>query len=365
MLSFQSCKAAEVKEWTFLVYLNGDNNLNYYGDKDVKEMAGVGSSDKVNIVVLRDFGKKQTSKILYVTTGTTTAVYDFKKNVDTGDYQTLINFFKFATENYPAKKYAVVVWDHGNGWMDLEGDVDMRGISYDDSSGNHISTEQMGVALEAMKEMNGGKNIDILGMDACLMAMAEVIYEVKDSVNYVVASEETEPGNGWDYLGALKPVVGNPAMTPKDFSVSLAKSYISSYPSTAVTQSSVDVSEFVKTLDVTRDFVLAVKGTNQENLGFIKSAKLESQTFYEQSYKDFGDFLSLVASKSNDSEIKKQSLLLRESIFKSIVYGGNTNMRKATGISVWLPTSTSQMESYKKLKWVIDSDWDTLIDLTL
>lgn len=364
-LSLQSCNAAEVKEWTFLVYLNGDNNLNSFGDKDVKEMMGVGSSDKVNIVVLRDFGKKQTSKILYIAPASITVVYDFKLNVDTGEYQTLINFFKYAKDNYPAKKYAVIIWDHGNGWMNLERNIEIRGISYDDSSGNHISTTQIGLAMDIMKEMNSDKNIDILGMDACLMAMAEVIYEVKDSVDYVVSSEETEPGDGWDYTGALNPLVSNFSMTPKDFSVVLAKAYIAAYPSSSVTQSSIDVAEFVKSVEATSDYVTFVKGTTSENLATIKLAKREAHPFIERSYKDFGHFLSLVANKSNNPEMKKKSLNLRDSLLRSVIYSGNTNIADASGLSVWLPTSSSQMSSYKSLKWVIETEWDSLIDLTL
>lgn len=365
LFSFQSCKATEVKEWTFLVYLNGDNNLNSYGDKDLKEMMGVGSSDNVNIVVLRDFGKKQTSKIFYVKSASTTIEKDFKKNVDTGDYNTLIDFFKFASEKYPAKKYAVVVWDHGNGWMDLTRGIEIQGISYDDSSGNHISTAQMGIALEAMKEINGGKKIDILGMDACLMAMVEVIYEVKDSVDYVVSSEETEPGDGWNYVGALNPLVTNFSISPRDYSVVLAKAYITSYPSKPVTQSAVDVVEFVKSVEATRDYVSFIKGTTSENISALKAAKSEAQSFSVSAYKDFGHFLSLVADKSTDDEMKKLSLDLKSALLRSVLYSGNTSFPNSSGLSVWLPSGSSQMGSYKNLKWVIETEWDSLIDMTL
>lgn len=366
-MCFQSCKASDVatKEWTFLVYLNGDNNLNSYGDKDVKEMMGVGSNDQVNIVVLRDFGSKQSSKVLYVNQGTTTTVFDYKKNVDTGDYHTLIDFFKYASENYPAHKYAVVIWDHGNGWMNLSRDEITKGISYDDTSGNHISTEQMGMAFHEMSEINGGKSVDILGMDACLMAMAEVIYEVKDNVDYIVGSEETEPGNGWDYLGALKPLVANPSMTPSEFSVVAAKSYITSYPTTAGTQSAIDVNEFLKSITLVRDFVNYSNQVSVANKTYFKAAVKESLYFAEASYKDFGHFLSLLASKTTDQNLKDYSLNLKESLANSVLYAGNTSMPNSTGISIWLPSSKTNMSAYQNLKWTKDTSWDSFISMTL
>ena len=41
-----------------------------------------------------------------------------------------------------------------------------------------------------------GKRIDLLGMDACLMSMFEVAYQVKDQASYLVGSQEVEPMAG-------------------------------------------------------------------------------------------------------------------------------------------------------------------------
>lgn len=352
------------KEWTFLVYLNGDNNLNSYGDKDVKEMMGVGSNENVNIVVLRDFGKKQTSKVLYINKGSSTTVFDYGNNADTGDYKTLVEFFSYASKNYPAKKYAVVLWDHGAGWMDKTRGETITGISYDDSSGNHISTEQMGIALEEMKIINGGKNIDILGTDACLMAMAEVIYEVKDSVDFFVGSEETEPGDGWDYVGALTPLV-NSSLSPSALSSVLVSAYIKSYPTSKVTQSAVDVAKFVEVVDSVNNFVTVASGVYPANKALFKASVSESQKFAESSYKDFNHFLSLLSSKVSDPALKEAAATLMTSINNSVVLSGNNQMPNATGVSVWIPTSAYSMPSYKKLQWAKDTSWDSFIEMIL
>ncbi|MDA8244993.1 MAG: clostripain-related cysteine peptidase, partial [Elusimicrobia bacterium] len=144
------------KEWTIMVFVNGKNNLERYALKDMNEMEMVGSTDKVNIVteigriagydssdgdwktVRRYLVKKDndTSKI------TSPVVQELPK-VDMGDYKSVVDFALWAKKNYPAKKYMLIVWNHGAGWIKS---VPMltRGISYDDQTGNHITTPQLG-----------------------------------------------------------------------------------------------------------------------------------------------------------------------------------------------------------------------------
>ena len=87
------------KEWTFMVFLNGDNNLDSYGTLDMEEMQKVGSTNQVNIVVLRDTNEDATSsKIYYIDKGKQTMVKDYGSNIDMGDWHTLVDFFKYAKE---------------------------------------------------------------------------------------------------------------------------------------------------------------------------------------------------------------------------------------------------------------------------
>src|SRR3989339_1466776 len=120
------------------------------------------------------------------------------ENVDMGDYKRVVDFVAWAKTNYPAKRYMLIIWNHGSGWMDPKGSP--KGISFDDETGNYIRTPQIGLILK-----EAGK-VDILAFDACLMQMAEVAYEVKDNAQVIVGSEETVPGLGYPYglfLGAM------------------------------------------------------------------------------------------------------------------------------------------------------------------
>lgn len=197
------------KEWTVLVYMNGKNDLELSGLYNLNKMELAGSSAALNIVTetgrmngqLDDTsadGNWTGSRRYYVTRDldqkrvNSKAIQSFAK-VDMGDWKHLVDFAKWGMNNYPAKHYALIVWNHGSGWLTTKSAQVSKGISYDFETKNHISTPELGAA---MKEI--GK-VDILAYDACLMQMAELLYEVNGYADYVVGSEETIPGTGFPY----------------------------------------------------------------------------------------------------------------------------------------------------------------------
>jgi len=215
------------KDWTVMVYINSDNNLESAGIVDINEMEQVGSSDDVNIVVQIDRTAGydtsnqdwEGTRRYYVEQDTDTntigsqLVEDIGE-VDMGSPQTLTDFATWAITNYPADHYMLVVWDHGGGWRERALRGLTKNISWDDTSGGtSISIPELAEVMETLETYLGG-NLDILGMDACLMGMAEVAYQIRNSVDYMVASEELEPGNGWPYDDFLARLVNAPTSTP-------------------------------------------------------------------------------------------------------------------------------------------------------
>ena len=138
--------AATVKDWTFLVYLNGNNSLDSFGPVNIEQMEKVGSTNKVNVVVqwaslsagktVRLLAKKSADP----TKVTSPIVQDLGK-ADMGDYRTLVDFIKWGAATYPAKHYFIDVWDHGSGWhgrrletMAAGGGFKPMDISWDDNT---------------------------------------------------------------------------------------------------------------------------------------------------------------------------------------------------------------------------------------
>ncbi len=145
-----SVVAAEQKEWTFLLFLNGNNNLDDFGTLNMNQMETVGSSDKVNLVVQWASLEHRTVRRVLVKKdndprNVTSPVLENMGMVDMGDHRKLAEFIRWGVTNYPAKKYFVAVWNHGSGWHRMErvrrGGVAAQDISFDDFTGNLITTE--------------------------------------------------------------------------------------------------------------------------------------------------------------------------------------------------------------------------------
>ncbi len=210
---------AKPKEWTVMVFINGKNDLEIAGLYNVNMMEKIGSGKDINIVVEHgriaghtdlDGDWKGSRRMLIKKdkdeNKVTSRVLMETPTVDMGDYKRVVDFMKWSKENFPARRYMLILWNHGTGWMDPR--TEGKGISFDDETGNYIRTPQIGKILrEAYK-------VDILAFDACLMQMAEVAYEVKDYAEVIVGAEETVPGLGYPYdlfLGAMakKPSMSN------------------------------------------------------------------------------------------------------------------------------------------------------------
>jgi len=227
---------APAARWTFMVYLDADNNLEEAGVEDLNEMETAGSTEDVNIVVLMDRaegydtsnGDWTDARLFYVTQDSTPDIaseeLEDMGELNMGDPQTLINFTLWGIENYPAEHYALVIWDHGGA---------IWGAAWDDGvpdkeDGDFLSLPEIRRALWEV-ENTTSRNIDLLGFDACLMATVGVMYELRNHVDYAVASGYSEPGDGWPYERILPKLNANPEMSPLDLARIITDEYVDSY----------------------------------------------------------------------------------------------------------------------------------------
>jgi hypothetical protein len=244
VLTANIINSKEKKPWTFIVYAAADNNLRDYSSRNIKQMAAIGSNQNVNICVhldIRLHGSKKMTRRYYVQRDNPVQIdmSGEKTPMDSGDPQTLISACRWAITNYPADRYALVLWNHGTGIIDpygrrqfdtkqlytynpatnayeldrsigfldlLEALNDPKGICWDDSTGNYLTNQKLESALTEIKNnLLGGKKFEIIAFDACLMSMLEVAEITKRYANIQISSQEVEPGPGWRYDVALAP----------------------------------------------------------------------------------------------------------------------------------------------------------------
>ena len=366
-------------EWTIMVFSSAKNDLEPYLLKDLNEMELVGSSAKINIVaevgriegydssdgdwkgvrrylITKDSDKtKMGSKMLQ----------DLGMS-DMGDYKTLAAFGKWAKQAYPAKKYMLIVSNHGSGWTKSGERRISKGISYDEQSGNHINTPQLGLALKEI-----GK-VDVFGTDACLMQMAEVVYEIKDSVDYIVGSEETEPGDGYTYNTFLGPVAAKPAMSPMDLGKQAVNAYADHYDSIdqGHTQSLARASAVNKLLAVTNAFVDALMASGDKTLA--ASARDAAVNYAMDENRDLYDFTRLVVAGSANADVKLKGQALMNFITGELVllnrtrddkggpWSGPKEYTLSRGMAAYFP-NYSLGAGYADLAWAKASRWDEFV----
>lgn len=214
--------------WTFMVYMNGDNTLESAAYNDLDEMMLVGSSSRVKVVVLldtlsRDGGR---ARRLLVNQGGVT-VLDELGEVDMGDWRTLADFGAWAVQKYPAEHYALVLWDHGDGWRSTSGPAGYRTFSTDDTNGTFISVAQGGLAAAlAGITAKSGARLDVVGFDACLMATWEVAEVASPYAHLLIGSEDLEPAGGWLYDLVLNALVQTPEQSAEQLAAAIIDPYL-------------------------------------------------------------------------------------------------------------------------------------------
>ncbi|MFQ3588130.1 MAG: clostripain-related cysteine peptidase, partial [Fimbriimonadaceae bacterium] len=206
---------AERRKWTVLVFMNAGNDLHPFATLNVNQMERVADNPDVRFVVQW----KQTQQVwpassfdgtrrILVRPDNTSAIVseviqDLGTGVDMGRAETLRDFIQWGKTYFPADRYVLVVWNHGNGWRRSNRDLPSRAVSYDDQFGSSIQIWEMAQAL-------GDNRFDIIAWDASLMQMIEVAYEVKDHADFVAGSEESPPGEGYPYHLVFAPFRNNP-----------------------------------------------------------------------------------------------------------------------------------------------------------
>ncbi len=206
-------------EWTLMFYMDADNNLEDPQMTDLEEMMKVGSSTNINIIVLADRSRTgdgergytdravggirnwTSTKLFYLERGKLRELADWGE-VNMGDPKTLNNFVNLATTQFPAKKYALVFGDHGDGWNGIVGD--------ESHGGDTLNLKELPTVFREFTAKTG--KLELIGFDACLMANFETAQALAPYGKAMVASEELEPGDGWSYTPIMQSLTATPTM---------------------------------------------------------------------------------------------------------------------------------------------------------
>lgn len=212
------------KNWSVLVYLAGDNDLSPSAVSDVLEISKGGASPERYVSVQLDtLGNKGILRYEITEPDSEGACYRtvIERLADdrapTG-MPALRNFARWGFKRSPGERYMLVVWGHGGGWS-LAPDKTGYGSNLD-AEMIAEALRQAGFALltsdnapaEVKPHLNPRK-LDVLALDACLMATVENAHHLRDQVEFFVGSQTLVPLDGFPYAEVLSDLDGSGEQT--------------------------------------------------------------------------------------------------------------------------------------------------------
>lgn len=321
---------------TIMIYMCGTDLESKYGmaTNDMYEMVQAASSDKVNVIVETGGTQRWQNQAVDSRTNQRWKVVNgglqpLNQNVglrQMTDPNTLIDFIQFGTQNFPAERYMLIFWDHGGG--------SVQGYGYDQNYPNSTMTvDEIAYALN-----RSNVKFDMIGFDACLMANAETAIAVAPYADYLIASEETEPGTGWHYTNWLSMLAQNSSTPTLTFAKTLIDDFVqASYqqnPSDLTSLSIIDLAEFDAYFmgslnNFAKDITQAVQ-TNQYRA--VARARSVSKEFAQSNQIDQVDLIHFAAN-INTQNAKN----LIDTVQSFVKYNRCNNMKNAYGLSIYFP----------------------------
>lgn len=202
------------ESWSIYWYLCGSDleSGGGFATSDLEELMEVTLPENVNVVIetggcsewQNDFvDASRLQRWVYGSEGL--KLVDEQPSANMGEAQTLADFLAFASENYPADRTAVLFWNHGGG--------SVSGAAFDELYDlDSLTLDEMYAAFTSVWEPAADQPLELIGFDTCLMATVDVAAAFSDLAHYLVASEETEPANGWYYSQWIGALAEDPAM---------------------------------------------------------------------------------------------------------------------------------------------------------
>ncbi len=335
------------KEYTVMLYLVGSDLESSedggYASRDIEEIVNSGlDTSRVNFLIYTGGARywhngipSDCNVIYQVVNGTTEAVAATQSPANMGDPATFLDFLNYAYSNYPANHYSLICWDHGGGPLGGYGVDEL--FDYD-----RLYLQEMEAAFKASPVAT--RKLDFLGFDACLMATMETAEMADSYANYLIASEETEPGIGWDYSFLS---VMNSTSDTKTIAQQLLRTYENSMDIYRVTPkytlSCLDLSKlssFRSAAD--RLFARMASGVAGGSYSAIAQARNKSLRFAQTSTTpydlvDMGHMASMLKALYSSEASGLQSAL------SQLVTQQVTNIDGATGLAIYYPYDSKDM----------------------
>ena len=323
---------------TVMVYMCGTDleSRGGMGTADLQEMLAAQFGGSVNLLVYtggcagwkNNRISSDTNQIWRIQNGALTCLEEDLGSVSMTNPATLTGFIQYCAQQFPASRYELILWDHGGGAI--------SGYGYDQK---FASSGSMGLAEIDKALEDAGVRFDFIGFDACLMATAENALTLARHADYLIASEETEPGVGWYYTNWLTAFGADPSMPTIQVGQTIADDFVDvcaqKCAGQLTTLSVIDLAELEATLPE------PLAGFSKAASELITSRKYEELSAARSGAREFAtssriDHVDLVHLARNLGGAAGDALA--EAVLDAVKYNRtSSNMTNAYGLSIYFP----------------------------
>ncbi len=340
-----------LRDWTVMVFSNGDNNL---------EVTAIGNLDQMEQVDLRNVsaacvvqidrsatdaglgytgalvpstdtsggnwsdtrrGSVRFDGVMWTYSTALSPAIASQPELNMGDDATLINFVQWATDVAPARHYALVLLGHGEGW---------RGCSHDYDPGGYLRMDELRDAFDAIG------HVDVLALHMCVMQMAEVATEVIGEADYLVAAEDALWGARFDYDGWLGWLSGHTDATAEQLAVRIFEE------DDDPTLSVLDLSRVPTLNDTVATFAqVALDSATQTDWEYLRDARTQADEFQYSSYRDLQQYMDAVAA---DTAISAALRTAAEAVSAQVEQVVVRAKGRGEGLSIYLPVGGASVD---------------------
>ncbi len=365
--------------WTVAVYMGADNDLDPFAFKDLQEMARGLPEEGVECLALVDRGQGPKAagddgadKVVRIRRaggkGPPLQVLASPGELNSADPAVLRGFLTAVIKTFPARHYALIMWNHGGGWASHLHDSQAPGTP---QGHDQMSLPRLRQAISGALRDAGLKKLALVGFDMCLMAQLETAAEISDVAEIMVASQAIEPGDGWPYEEVL-PLFGDESLGLRRLGARVVEVYGKHWAGRKepiATLSAIDLAEVQRLTETMKGMSGKLAQSVPEKWPAISRA-----FFYSESYADRTDIRKGPSGLAS-VDLLDLSKRLRHSLVpfpaereyqdlvaimdRAVIAAyASPKHRLSRGLAIYAPTVGRQYNpQYEQTQWAKTSDW--------
>jgi hypothetical protein len=380
----------DLKEWGIYVYFAADvpaREMQLGAVRNLQALASAGSNHDVGITAMMDLPGKATQYYVIPEKPNGQTNWDvvpdrFLPNVNSASIQTICDFLEWSHLNCPAKQVALVFWGHGYAIDDFDPTIQQQDLSQSADAANQnmgrtprriatgfpgkrgqtltllfdsthdavLNNRDFGSVLGGFKtSFRGGEKIQVLGLDCCNMAMAEVMSELQDYAEYAVAAETELPFKSWLSAPMLKNFLDTPRVSAEDLARDAVDYFINSFARQKNEYFGLSVCKLEKCKGVegavkTLASELSTAIDEPQNRAAINKAWFSDVSFLQDGIIDLSSFCYFLANNmSGVPAVRDAANKVRDAVREAIVHSrfapasSDNRIELSTGMAIWFP----------------------------